>query len=141
MTDFRTGLPVTPEVVDLERIAAVASLGDLYELRETFMLDTAGRPSALKVMLKAAGAEADGLRREFALEGEEVVARKREQFYRQFFPDIRRLGAMEWRDERGRNELVVADMFEMHTATVPGRRPLSGLPVKRPLLARVIETG
>ena len=125
LTDFHTGLPVGLEVPDLERIAAVASLGDLYELRETFMIDTAGRPSALKVMVKAAGAEADTLRREFALEGEEAVARKREQFYRQFFPDIRRMGSLEWRDERGRNEFVVADMFEMHSATMPGRDPQS----------------
>ncbi len=119
--DFRTGLPIGPGVADLERIASVTSLSDVYELRESFMVDTAGRPSALKVMVKAAGAEADSLRRDFALEGEAEVARKREQFYRQFFPDLRRLGALEWRDDRARNELVIADMFEMRTATAPGR--------------------
>ncbi len=123
--DFRKGLPIGPGVADMERIASVTSLGDGYELRETFMLDTAGRQSALKVMVKAAGAEADALRREFALEGEEAVARKRELFYRQFFSDIRRLGALEWRDDRARNELVIAEMYETRAATVPGREAQS----------------
>ncbi len=121
VADFRSGLPVGPGVAGLERIASIASLGDVFELRESFMLDTAGRPSALKVMVKAAGAEADVMRREFAIEGEAEVGRKRELFYRQFFPDARRLGAMEWRDDRARNEFVLAEMFEMRTATVPGR--------------------
>ncbi len=121
VSDFRTGLPVSPGTTELERIASVTSLGDIYELRETFMIDTGGRPSGLKVMVKAAGAEADNLRRELTLEGEEAVTRKREQFYGQFFPDIRRIGAMEWRDDRARNELVIADMFEMRSATTPGR--------------------
>ena len=121
VSDFRTGLPVSTGTTELERIASVTSLGDIYELRETFMIDTGGRPSGLKVMVKAAGAEADALRRELTLEGEAAVTRKREQFYRQFFPDIRRVGAMEWRDDRGRNELVIADMFELRSATVPGR--------------------
>ena len=125
VSDFRTGLPVSAGTTELERIASVTSLGDLHELRETFMIDTGGRPSGLKVMLKAAGAEADNLRREFLLEGEEAVTRKREQFYRQFFPDIRRIGALEWRDDRARNELVIADMFELRSATVPGREAQS----------------
>ena len=121
VSDFRTGLPLGPGVTELARIASVTSLGDMYELRETFVIDTGGRPSGLKVMVKVAGAEADTLRREFTLEGEEAVARKREQFYRQFFPDLRRLGAMEWRDDRPRNELILADMFELRSATAPGR--------------------
>ena len=121
LEDFRSGLPVGTGVTDLARIASATSLGDVYELRETFMIDTAGRPSALKVVIKAAGAEADMLRREFGLEGEEAVARKREQFYRQFFSDIRRVAVLEWRDDRARNEFVLAEMFEMRTATVPGR--------------------
>ena len=125
VSDFRTGLPVSAGTTELERIASVTSLGDVYELRETFMIDTGGRPSGLKVMVKAAGAEADNLRREMTLEGEEAVTRKREQFYRQFFPDIRRVGAMEWRDDRARNEFVVADMFELRSATVPGREAQS----------------
>ena len=125
ITDFRNGLPIGPGVADLERVASVTSLGDVYELRETFMLDTAGRQSALKVMVKAGGAEADVLRREFALEGAEEVARKRELFYRQFFSDIRRLGPLEWRDDRARNELVIAEMFETRAATVPGREAQS----------------
>lgn len=123
--DFRNGLAVGHGVTDLQRIASVTSLGDIYELRETFMLDTAGRQSALKVMVKAAGAEADVLRREFALEGEEAVARKREQFYRQFFPDLRRVAVLEWRDDRERNELVLAEMFETRAATVPARESQS----------------
>jgi transglutaminase-like putative cysteine protease len=121
VSDFRTGLPVGSGIADLERIASITSLGDIYELRETFMLDTAGRPSALKVMVKAAGAEADTLRREFALEGAEEVARKREIFYKQFFPDLRRVAVLEWRDERAGNEFVIAEMYEMRSATVPGR--------------------
>ena len=119
--DFRHGLPVGPGVADLERIASITSLADVYELRETFLLDTAGRTSALKVVVKAAGAEADAVRREFALEGEEAVARKRELFYRQFFPDLRRVAVLEWRDDRARNEILVAEMFETRAATVPGQ--------------------
>ncbi len=125
VTDFRTGLPLGSGVSDLARIASVTSLGDVYELRESFMLDTAGRPSALKVMVKALGAEADTLRREFSHEGEEALALKREQFYRQFFPDLRRLNVLEWRDDRAKNEVVLAEMFEMRTATAPGREAQS----------------
>ena len=123
--DFRNGLPIGPGVVDLQRIASTTSLADVYELRETFMLDTAGRQSALKVVVKAAGAEADAVRREFALEGEEAVARKRELFYRQFFSDLRRVSVLEWRDDRVRNEIVIAEMFETRAATVPGREAQS----------------
>jgi hypothetical protein len=121
MPEFRLGLPIGPGVTALDRLASVAGLNDHYELRETFTIDTAGRPSMLKVLVTASGTEAENLRRELAMEGPETVARSREQFYRQFFADLRRVGTLEWRDDRAHNEMRLAELFDIRGVTVPGR--------------------
>jgi len=121
MPEFRLGLPIGPGVTALDRLASVAGQNDHYELRETFTIDTAGRPSMLKVLVTASGTQAENLRRELAMEGPEAVARSREQFYRQFFADLRRVGTLEWRDDRARNEMRLAELFDIRGVTLPGR--------------------
>jgi hypothetical protein len=53
------------------------------------------------------------LRRVFALEGADAVAKRREQNYQQLFPDARRVGQQEWRDDRERNEFVLAETYDL----------------------------
>ena len=120
LTDFRCGLPIGPGVAGLDRVSAITSISDRLELRESFMIDTAGRPSALKVVVKGIGADAETLRRELHMEGAEAFAQRREQSYRQIFPDIKRVAELEWRDDRARNEFVVAEMFEMRSVVASG---------------------
>src|SRR4029453_2308001 len=59
------------------------------------------------------GAEADSLRCSIALEGAEAVGRSREKFYQGFFPDLKRNGELQCRDDRRRNELIIAASYDV----------------------------
>src|SRR5258705_182293 len=78
------GLPLGPGVENLEPIANI-ELGDRLELRETFLLDTTGHPSSLRVQVTATGRDAEKWRHILAHEGAEGCARQREQLYRQVY--------------------------------------------------------
>lgn len=149
---FHAGLPVLPEGVhglrDIQ--PPPGSLGRML-LEEKFEIDPGGGPSDLFVTTQVTGGDADHLRAEIHHHGMDGVARDREQFYRALFPGLKRLGAMEWLDDREKNAAMLAERFELpgsnqvlpvqyypvrHSAwLIPPRLPGTGeLKRKRPFL-------
>ncbi len=121
--DYRRGLPIAPDVPGLVDQPAPPNTRDLTELHETFFVDTAFGVSTLRVLLTARGRDADALRRRFALEGEEAVSRERLEHYRGAFPHLERVGRLEWRDDRERNEFLLGEVFDAAHLLVPGPGP------------------
>ena len=117
----RRGLPIGPGVTGLESLSTKAGAGAMpyYGLCETFRLGTAGQPVRLKVMLTLRGADADDQRRRFHHRGLRGVSLEREQWYGSLFPGARRARALEWKDDREKNELVMAEAFELPEAMRP----------------------
>ena len=121
--DFRRGLPIAPDVTGLVDQPAPPNTRDLTELHETFFVDTAFGVSTLRVLLTTRGRDADALRRRFAVEGAEAVARERLDHYRGAFPHLDRVGQLEWRDDRERNEFLLGEVFDAAHLLVPGTTP------------------
>lgn len=119
--DFRRGLPIAPEVTELVDQPPAPDTHDVTDLHETFFVDTAFGVSTLRVLLTARGREADALRRRFALEGAEAVTRERLEHYRAAFPHLERVGTLEWRDDRERNQFLLGEIFDAAHLLVPGR--------------------
>ncbi|MGB8353649.1 MAG: DUF3857 domain-containing protein [Chthoniobacteraceae bacterium] len=112
--DYRAGLPVGPDIAGLDKIPPLPTKNERYELRETFSLDS--RPahaSILNVSIKAGGWKAESLRREFANVGEAGMAKKREQFYKPLFPELKRVGELKWEDDRVLNECRLAESYDI----------------------------
>lgn len=115
--DFRLGLPVGPDVGDLDPIVQPSTRNDRYELRELFSLDSRpGRSTILETTVTAAGWYAEDLRRSFADAGQDEMARRREQFYRQFYPELQRIETLQWQDDRERNEVMLTEAFDLPNA-------------------------
>jgi hypothetical protein len=117
--DFRLGLPLGPGVSALERVAPNQAGASHYEVRETFLIDSTDRPTHLSVLLTVRGMAADALRHRLLMEGSDRVAKERAEMYRSLYRDARRLGSMEWRDDRRRNQIVLGDAFELSQAVMP----------------------
>ena len=115
---FQVGLPIGPEVENLEAIVTDTK-EDQAELRETYLIDTAGRTSSLKVLLTASGRDAEEWRQRLAIEGVDTLARKRLHFYNRLYPGATRVGAVEWRDDRERNEFTLGEVFDLQDVIVP----------------------
>jgi hypothetical protein len=113
LPDYAWGLPLGPGVTNLEPVCPPPDTADRCELREIFLLDTSGRPSRLEISLTAAGGYADELRRAFAVEGADAVAERREAFYKQLFPELRRIVPIAWRDDREKNALIVSELYNL----------------------------
>lgn len=121
--DFRRGLPISPEATGLEDQPTPPDTRDLTDLHETFFVDTAFGVSTLRVLLTTRGRDADALRQRFALAGVEAVARERLEHYRGAFPHLERVGRLEWRDDRERNEFLLGEVFDATHLLVPGPTP------------------
>jgi hypothetical protein len=115
---FGLGLPIGPGVTELEEIVPEKPT-DFRELKETFLLDTSGRPSTLRVQVVARGREADMWRHALKFEGETHFARGREQFYQRHFSGLKRVGSLEWQDDRERNELQISEVFDVQGLVLP----------------------
>jgi hypothetical protein len=113
LPDYGWGLPLGPGVANLEPVFPPPNANDRYELREIFLLDTSGLPSRLEISLTATGIHADELRRSFAMEGADAVAERRESFYKQMYPEIRRIVPIAWRDDRGNNTVVLSELYHL----------------------------
>ncbi|MDB6026964.1 MAG: Transglutaminase domain protein [Verrucomicrobiales bacterium] len=110
--DYKIGLPIGLGVTSLETIGSPQTEG-CYDLKQTFIVDTSGKPSTLITRVTATGHEADRLRRRLAEEGQESVANQNEEFYRLFDSQLKRLSPMEWWDDRKTNSIQLADAFEV----------------------------
>jgi hypothetical protein len=85
-----------------------------YELKETLLLDTTAAPSFLSVVLHTKGSHAEALRQQFEKSGVEGVAWERLQLCTNRFTSAKRIGALEYRDDRAANEFILAEVFEIN---------------------------
>ncbi|HEY6170526.1 MAG TPA: DUF3857 domain-containing transglutaminase family protein [Verrucomicrobiae bacterium] len=121
--DFGVGLPVDPAAGGLIETPR-ASLGESrYELRETILLDTTGAASAIAVVVQATGAHSDNLRRQFDTHSIEELAKERLQLHATRFPEVKRLGALQYRDDRAANEFVQAEIIEVNHVLIAHATP------------------
>jgi len=112
--DFGLGLPVEAGTTAPVVVPRASLPGGTLEVKETLLLDTTGQPSCLAVVMTARGGPADALRFEFENEGIEAVAKKRLQQCANRFSTASRLAPLQYRDDRLRNEFVVAEGFEIN---------------------------
>lgn len=117
------GLPLDTETIELEKIDSGNGRDSSYKLEETLHLDTASQQAILAVKCVATGVNADELRRSFILEGVETVAKRREQFYRQLFPNISRVDELQWADDRPANRVAFAENFRVENSFARGSNP------------------
>jgi|GEM_PF-717116 len=110
--DYGMGLPISPSA-RLTNAPDTAAQTSLHELKELVLLDTAGAPSWLSVQVAARGSQAEELRRLFDAEGAAAIARKRLQQCAERFGNARRIGEMEFRDDRAANLFLLAEGFEI----------------------------
>ena len=113
ISDFGVGLPVARSGSQLLEAPVPALEANVYQIKESVLLDTAGSPSILGIVVTARGSHAEELRREFETRGAEGVARQRLQTCVDRFIDVQRAGAMEYRDNRTENEFFLAEIFEI----------------------------
>lgn len=113
VTDFGVGLPVDPNATELVSVPKASLPAGTFEMKDSFLLDTAGRPSYLSVTVTAKGVYAEQLRAEFETAGSVEVSKRRLQACANRFYKAARAGEMQWRDDREKNELVIAEVFEI----------------------------
>lgn len=111
--DFGFGLPIDPETTALAPVPAQSLPTGKYELKESFILDTAGNGSYLAVQMTTTGFHADAVRWDFENQGVEIISKKRSQMCANKFSKATRLGPLQFRDDRELNEFVVAEVFEI----------------------------
>jgi len=111
--DFGIGLPVVRDGSDLIEAPAQGKESSVYQIKESILLDTAGGPSIFGIVVTAKGSQAEELRREFETQGADAVARRRLQMCMDRFIDVKRLGPLEYRDNRTDNEFFLAETFEI----------------------------
>jgi hypothetical protein len=112
--DYGVGLPVdltSTRLIESPRAPVQASR---YELKETILLDTTGAPSFISVVLHTKGCHAEALRQQFEKSGVEGVAGERLQLCANRFVSAKRVGSLEYRDDRTANEFVLAEVFEIN---------------------------
>jgi hypothetical protein len=112
--DYGVGLPVdltSTRLIESPRAPVQASR---YELKETVLLDTTGAPSFISVVLHTKGSHAEALRQQFEKSGVEEVAWERLQLCTNRFTSAKRIGTLEYHDDRAENEFVLAEVFEIN---------------------------
>jgi hypothetical protein len=113
ISDFGVGLPVVRNGSDLIEAPVPARESNVYQIKESVLLDTAGAPSIFGILVTARGSHAEDLRREFESLGVEAIARRRLQMCVDRFIDVKRVGPLEYRDNRTENEFFLAEVFEI----------------------------
>ncbi len=113
LSDFGVGLPVAGADADLMLAPEPAEATNVYHVRESILLDTAGDSSIFGVVVMARGTHAEELRRQFEKLGPDAIARQRLQAIVDRFPDVKRVGTMEHRDDLAHNEFFLAETFEI----------------------------
>jgi hypothetical protein len=113
ISDFGFGLPVVRAGSDLIEAPAPAREFNVYQIKESILLDSSGAPSIFGIVVTARGVHAEELRREFESQGIEAMARRRLQMCVDRFIDVKRAGPLEYRDNRTDNEFFLAEVFEI----------------------------
>jgi hypothetical protein len=113
MRDCGAGLPVAGVASQLVAPPDGSAPGSVYELNESILLDTSGSWSWLAVVVAARGSQAEALRQELENEGLEAFAKQRLRDCADRFINARRVGALQYRDDRAANEFFLAEIFEI----------------------------
>ena len=111
--DFGFGLPVDANATELVSVPKGSLPTGSYELKDSFLLDTSGSPSHLAVQVTAKGIYAEQMRAEIENGGVSAVSKRRLQACADRFCRAARVGELQWRDEREKNELVLVEVFEI----------------------------
>jgi TPR repeat protein len=111
--DFGVGLPISAGATGLIDQPKPAAEFHRYELRESILLDTTGQPSYFGVNVKASGLMADSLREQLSALGEESFAKERLHAYANRFGQAKRIGTLQYRDDRTANEFLLVEAFEI----------------------------
>jgi hypothetical protein len=112
MGGYGAGLPMAGPASHLVAPPGPAR-SSVLELNESILLDALGSWSRLGVVVAARGRQAEALRREFESEGLEALAKKRLRLCVERFTHARRVGALQYRDDRAANEFFLAEVFEI----------------------------
>lgn len=112
--DYGVGLPVDLTSTGLIESSRTPVQASRYELKETILLDTTGAPSFISVVLHTKGSHAEALRQQFEKSGAEGVAGERLQLCTNRFTSAKRIGSLEYRDDRAANEFILAEVFEIN---------------------------
>jgi len=113
IADFGVGLPVARTGSDLIQAPEPALESNVYQIKESVLLDTSGSPSIFGIVITARGSQAEDLRRDFESLGVEAMTRRRLQMCVDRFIDVRRIGALEHHENRTDNEFFLAEVFEI----------------------------
>jgi hypothetical protein len=111
--DYGLGLPIDASTCALAPVPQASMLWGSYEIQESLILDTTGKPSYLAIVTTAKGVQADQVRCEFLNEGIEVVSKKRLQACANRYSLASRMGPLQYHDDRQQNVFVVAETFEI----------------------------
>ena len=111
--DYGAGLAVDAHCDRLVEPPAGLDRNDVYSLKQSILLDTSGAWSRLAVVVAARGSQAEALRQELESGGLETLAKKRLRLYADRFKNARRVGSLEYRDDRAANEFFLAEIFEI----------------------------
>jgi hypothetical protein len=111
--DYGAGLPIAGLSSHLVEPPGGSVRNSVHELNESILLDTSGAWSRLGVVVAARGSHAEALRQELESEGLEALAEKRLRLCVGRFTRARRVGPLEYRDDRAANEFFLAEIFEI----------------------------
>jgi hypothetical protein len=111
--DYGAGLPIAGPASHLVESPDGSHRSSVYELNESILLDTSGSWSWLAVVVVARGNHAGALRQQLANEGLEAFAKKRLRRCAERFSQARRVGSLQYRDDRAANEFFLAEIFEI----------------------------
>jgi len=128
---FARGVAVDPSAPGL-RVQPGERAAGVYALRETLLLDTTRDGVSLaEQRVRAEGWQADNLRRARLGAGAEEFAKGRENDALRRYGKIKRIGELEWRDDRAANVCELVECFEIARAIYPderGQRALFDVP-------------
>lgn len=120
---FGMGLPIGPDVQGLERIEADPESHGSHDLLESFRLQSSTSQLHLFISGKLTGSHADGLRQALSFNGSTATAAARQKFYERLYPSAERHTDLEWRDDRDRNEIVLAEAYVLPNLLVAAPQP------------------
>jgi hypothetical protein len=109
--DYGVGLPVDSSANGLIESPRAPIQTSQYVLKETILLDTTGAQSLISAVLHAKGSHAEALRQQFEKSGVDQVAEERQQLCAERFVNAKRIGSLEYRDDREANEFILAEVF------------------------------
>ena len=121
--NFGAGLPVDSTTTSGIVEAPPNAGGSVYEIKESILLDTSGKPSFLAVNVRATGRFADALRRQIAVDPIEKLQNEKLQECGTRFGNVQRSERLQHQDDRASNQFLLAEAFEIDGFLAPHPDP------------------